>query len=276
MNETIGAIRVTKGPVDIDLEKRILRRVVVLTTGVASDGWIILPAGADLKRFLESPIVTARHIAQPDDAMMMPEAEPIVIGRTLAMQVGALEIATEVQFADTKLGREYAYLYGVNNGGENGAPEVYMRAWSVEGPVLEKGAVSWADAEKLAGPYWDANVALRLQARKVKAVQVATRFEMTNFAAVALGADRGALTRAWGAGIATAGAVISRMDLAAAMRELAGHKATVGELSATVARLEGHIQALRGEGASAAARGDSEAVLEEVRALRQMLAPESK
>jgi multidrug resistance efflux pump len=94
---------------------------------------------------------------------------------------------------------------------------------------------------------------------------------MLSFAAVATGADKAALTRAFSGGVATAGDILARMDLDEAGGELAALKTKMDEQSATIARLEREIQALRGEGASAAARRDSEAILQAVRDLAAML-----
>lgn len=250
-------------PVDGDIDQRILRQVVFATTGLASDGWIILPEGMDLSRYEREPIVLSRHMR--GDAGTIPG--PMVIGRALKLMASNVELAAEVQFADTQEGREYAYLYGLN---KDRTP--YMRAWSVEGPVIERRSATWKDAQAISAQYWDAALAERLRDR-LTSVQVALRFELAGVAAVPSGADRGALTRAASDGVQTAQALLARMDLEAAGAELAGLMSErLDAMEATVARLEMDIQALRGEGASAAARGDSEAVLAEVRELSRLLA----
>lgn len=259
----IGFVRLSERPPQVDLEQRILRNVVPVTAGLASDGWIIVPAGIDLDGFRANPIVTRRHLMQTGDAIVSDE-RPVVIGRALNPRLNSGELVTDVQFPDTDLGRDYAYLYGVNP-----AREVYMRAWSIEGPILERGAVNFEEARKLAGEYWDEITAERVRNRQTQ-VNVAVRFAMLAFAAVPAGADKHALTRAYRAGVATAGDIVARMDLQDAGALLAEVGAMMKNQEARMARLEQELKALRGEAASAAARGDSEAILREARALVDM------
>lgn len=256
-------------PVECDIEQRILRSVIFATTGVAADGWIILPSGMLLERYLKNPIVTARHLINPTGETTADSNEPCVMANALRLESGQMELVAEVQFADTESAREWAYLYGIN-----GEKRAYMRGWSIEAPVLERSAVNWADAKKLAGQYWDDTLAQRLQA-KLSAVAVATSSELRAVAMVPAGADRAALTRAAASGIRAAGEILVRMDFEAASTELAEVKRQMaeyetmwGETDARLIRLERDIQALRGEGASAAARGNSEATLQAVRELR--------
>jgi hypothetical protein len=246
--------------VDVDVEKRIVRGAVFATSGLASDGWIILPEGMALERFRRAPLVLARHLTGGEQG-----TRSLVVGNALSMTASATELTAEVQFADTADGRDYAWLYGCNQ-----ERQPFMRAWSVEGPILERGTASWAEARKLTGEYWD-ETAAELLRRTLTTVAVAVRFELTAVAAVAAGADRNALTRAFDAGNATAGAILSKMDLDAAREELAAFKARWEDADKRIARLEADLQALRGEGASAAARGDSEAICAELRSLTALL-----
>lgn len=253
-------------PVDCDCEKGILRNCCLATTGIASDGWIILPEGIDLAQYLKTPIVTARHIAQMGDATVIQEnTKPAVIANVLNLKAGAMELIGEIQFARTGDGYDYGYLYGLNPD-----KQPFMRSWSVEGAVLERKSVNWKQAEALSRPYFDPILAERLRA-KITQVQVATRFELRVVAAVPLGADRSALTRAAQSGMRVAGEILARMDLDAASSELVEMKKKLEETDSRLVRLESEIQALRAEGASAGARRDSEAVLAEVRRLRDVL-----
>jgi hypothetical protein len=250
-------------PVDVDFEKRIVRNAVFATTGLASDGWIIVPSGMDLARYLGNPIVTARHLATLSNAtvVVQDEGRPVVVGRSLALQAGDLELVSEVQFADTMLGSEYGYLFGLN-------PDkfAFMRSWSVEGAILETAVVDWKRAETLAGPYWDANLAERMKA-KAQRVNVAVRFELALVAAVPIGADRNALTRAYREGVQTAGAILTELDLHSAMVALDEMRAITQGHAEHLARLEGEITALRGEVASTARQRNVEALHSELQKL---------
>jgi len=252
-------------PVECDVEQRILRSVIFASTGVASDGWIILPGGINLERFEKNPIITDRHFKA---APGQPSPEPVVIGSAIDLQHGQTELAGGVRFADTALGRDYAYLCGIN---PDRTP--HMRGWSVEGPVLESQHVDWSAARKISAQYWDEALAERLQDRTAQ-VHVATRFELTNVAACALGADRSALTRACSAGVAVAGELLARMDLEAAGDTLSILRNEMAGQQARLDKLEEDILALRRDGAAAAARGDTADVLAELRAMRMRLTQE--
>ena len=110
-----------------------------------------------------------------------------------------------------------------------------------------------------------------LQQQNKKQVNVAMRFELSLVAAVSMGADRGALTCMAHDGNKVANDLLARSDLQAASEALAGMKSQLSETDVRIERLEGEIQALRGNGASAASRGNSEAILQEVRSLRSIL-----
>lgn len=250
-------------PVDCDLEKRILRACVFATTGLASDGWIVLPGGMALERFNRQPLVTSRHVQLPEGAVA--DGEAIAIARALNLTVSDFELTAEVQFADTELGREYAFLFGIN-------PEriPYMRSWSIEGPVLDKRALTWPEARTLSAQYWDETLAERMRGRCARPM-VATRYELSNVAAVALGADRNALTRAAGLGNNAAQDWLARLDLETSSTELEELKRELSETSARLARLEREHKALVGEVASAARQRNAEAVLAEIRELNQRL-----
>jgi hypothetical protein len=263
MNDFLSIVTAANRPVKSDAAKGILFDAVFATTGLASDGWIVLPSGISLSRYAGNAIVTCQHIARSK-----PDADshkPIVIANAINLRRGETELLADVQFAKTDEGREWGYLYGVNP-----EAQAFMRAWSVEGDVLARAQVDWPKARTLAGNHWDDNLAAKLQ-KSQRQVNVATGFELSLVAAVSLGADRGALTRAAQDGIRLADELVARMDLRAAGEELAAVKAKLSETDVRIARLEGDIQALRSDGASAAARGNSEAILSEVRDLRRMI-----
>ena len=150
----------------------------------------MIPGGLELKRYLANPIVTARHLMLPGVGELPDEIRPVVVARTLALAAGEMELSAELQFADTQDGRDNAWLYGAN-------PErqAYMRAFSIEAPILESLAANWEAARRLSGQYWDETLAERIRKRATQ-VMVAVRAELKSVALVASGADRGALTRA--------------------------------------------------------------------------------
>jgi hypothetical protein len=273
MNDFLSIVTAANRPVKADSDKGILYDAVFATTGLASDGWIVLPSGISLSRYAGNAIVTCRHIArsQPDADS---SRKPIVIANAINLRRGEMELIADVQFAKTQEGQEWGYLYGVNP--EN---QAFMRAWSVEGDILSRSNVDWNKARMLSGQYWDENLAEKIQ-RSQRQVNVATGFELSLVAAVSLGADRCALTRAAQDGIRLADDLIARIDLRTASEELAGLKtklsetdARIGKLDGALRAMEGDIQALRSDGASAAARGNSEAILLEVRSLRRLVNP---
>jgi BMFP domain-containing protein YqiC len=145
-----------------------------------------------------------------------------------------------------------------------------MRGWSIEAAILEKQIVDWPTAQKLSAQYWDDALAARMQKRGLRGVLVATASQLKAVAAVPYGADRGALTRVARDGNVCAAELVARLDFDSATETLAEMRLELSETSERITRLEKDIQALRGEGASAAARGDSEAVLAEVRDLLKM------
>jgi hypothetical protein len=246
-------------PVDCDLENRILRGAVFATTGLASDGAIVLPSGVDVPKYMANPVVTDWHVNVPG-AEGPARAE--TIGAALDMEQTDTELTASVQFADTERGRQFARLYGVNE-----SRTACMRAWSIEGAMTETLRADFAAAKRIAGQYWDEALATRL-ARRINAVTVAARFEIKLVAAVSTGADRGALTRAARAdNLDVAFEAVARMDLDAAADTIAVLQREHSAMREDIARLRQDMQALRGEGASAAARGDSEALLAQCREL---------
>jgi hypothetical protein len=256
MNETfLRIVRTMADAPEMDLEQRILRRVVVATRRLASDGWIIEPMGIDLSRYVENPIVTADH-----DPVTGKIGE--VIGRSLSLERDTLGLISATQFADTEKGREYAYLYGLN-----AKKEVFMRAWSIEGSILARASLSFGQAQSLLGPLWDQNMADILRAKGATAVSIADKFLMRTYAATGVGADRGALTRACGEGVRVAGELVATLDLVEIRREM---NLLRKEFTTKIETFEQQLLALRGDGAAAAARGDTAELLDQLRELSEL------
>lgn len=256
-NLTIARAMAQPNPPDMDLENRILRRVVVATRRLATDGFIIEPAGIDLRQFLENPIVTADH--DGGTGVLGP-----VIARALELTTDAEGLVSQTQFAETELGREYAYLYGLNP-----KKEVYMRAWSIHGSILQRSSQGFGKARVLLGALWDQDLADQLMARGATGVSVAERFLMKSYAATKVGADRGALTRAHNDGIKTAGTIAAALDLEEARGLIAGLREELARRD--IEEFSRQVQALARDGADAARRGDSSALLEELRQISRVL-----
>lgn len=251
---------------EMDVENRILKRVVYATNGLAADGWIIDVAGLDLTRFESTRSVTAGHDRKDFAAP--------VVARALTLERSADEAFTPVQFADTQMGREYAYLYGINP-----KKEVFMRSWSVDGRILEKGAISFAQARTISGRNWDDGIAESLRLGGATAVRVARRFLVKNFAAVSAGSDKNALTRAYAEGVLVAGELAARLDADELRTELGVVRQEIAALRDSTEKeflkreLEGlqkQVQALVRDGSAAAGRGDSVELLEGLRQLAQI------
>jgi hypothetical protein len=237
-------------PVDCDVAKRQLRGVIFVTDSLASDGWILRMAGVKTAKWERDPVVLAKH-----------DAHGVAIGRAVDVKHGEHEKEAVVEFADTALGRDYAYLYGVN-----ADAQPYMRGWSVRGPILERTTMSWEEARREAGNRWDADLAATVR-REQREVRVATAMEVTEFSAIALGADKAALTRAYDAGCETAGALLTRTALADAEREIEVLRLEQRIDREALRTLRGELKALRGEVDSAARRRNSESLLTELRTI---------
>ena len=252
-------VRAMDGTPEWDKENRILP-AQVMTRGLARDGGIIVPEGIVERFYEENPVVLARH--GRDGAQGSP-----VIGRSLGLEHTPRGMRSVTQFAETDLALEYAYLYGMNDG-----DEVYMRAWSFGWNNLELEWWSIERTKKWLGADWDEEVVDYIT-RKYDEVWASTRSEMLEYSAVAVGSDREALSRAFGAGVNTAGNLIAQMDLHAARRELARLTGVV--VRQQVESLTRRIQALSRDGAAAARRGDSAGVLAEIRGLTERLRGET-
>lgn len=243
--------------VDADIERRVLRNAVICTRGLATDGYLIDPQGMDIARYLRNPIVEARH----GGVKATGDIKPTVIARTLQLFVSDQEVVSELQFADNQLGRDYAYLYGVNP--EN---EPYMRAWSVDVAITRQRAAGMNEARRFAGALWDEELAQNI-GKKAGSLRIADTSELLSFSAVPFGSDRRALTRAFDAGVEAAGQILTRMDLEEAGDGIEILKQSQERQEERIAKLEAELQALRSQGTAAAAQGDTAELLAELRSL---------
>lgn len=249
-------VRAMAGDPEIDLAKRTVRSVIT-TKLLARDGGIVLPEGINVRFYEQNPIVAIRHCMPGHDT-----PRPLVVGRSLGLARNDVGMASITQFADSELGREWGYLYGLNE-----AREVYMRAYSFGWAAQETTWWTLSEARNHLGALWDEE-AVTATVRQQGEVWVCKRSEMHEYSVVEVGADRAALSRALRVdGIRVAGEILMHMDLNEAMRMASEAKTFQGEMSAKLARLEQDIQALRRDGAAAAARGDSAEVLSEIRSL---------
>lgn len=244
-------VRVMTPDVEVDVENRILKRAVVMTRNIASDGGIIMPEGINAKFFESNPVVLLMHGFT---------AEFPVVGRALNVAVTRDGMEASVQFADTILGRDIAYLYGVN-----ADAATYARGWSFGWDTMERETWTLDEARQWLGSDYDDDLVPAFVKRH-REVWVAKKTMMNEFSAVALGADRKALSRAYSErGIRLAGELVTEMDLGEARRDLAELKKEREADARKIAHLERDVQALLSDDASAARQRDSEAVLREIR-----------
>lgn len=244
------------GEPEIDESKRTIVSEFV-TRKLARDGGIVIPDGIVVRFYEENPVVMARH------GMDWEQNSP-VIGRSLGLERTDRGMKSVTQFAETDLGSEYAYLYGLNP-----KREVYMRAWSFGWSTLELSYWSLEEAKDWLGSDWEED-AIGFWIKREQQVWVAKRSEMHEYSAVPVGADREALSRAFKTGgIEIAGDIVAAVDLKEARAELARVRKEIEVEELRLIRRQ--IQALSRDGAAAAERGDSAAILEEVRNLRKMI-----
>ena len=248
--------------VEVDVAKRILKRAVFMTRMVASDGGIVIPEGINAKFWGQDPVVLAKH------NMTWEESKSNVIGRSLSLGSIADGMEAAVQFADTEFGRDYAYLYGVNE-----EREVYARGWSFSWTTLENTTWTVDEARAWVGEeLWDDDL-VPGWARREDAIWVSKRSLMHEFSCVELGADKLALSRAFNdKGIRAAGNIITTIDLNEASTQLSTIRAGQKETDSQVKELEGKILALSSDGSAAAARGDTAEILQMVSELRDFAA----
>jgi len=248
--------RVMNQTIDVDVDSRILKRALFVTRSIASDGGIVVPEGINVKFFEQNPVVLLRH--GRDGGFP-------VVGRSLNLKPTAEGMESETQFADTELGREIAYLYGVNQ-----EKEVYARGWSFGWDTLEMETWTLEHAKAWLGSYYDEDV-VPPAVKRWDEVWVALKSVMNEYSAVPLGADKKALSRAHSEhGIRIAGEMLTTMDLEDATTRLLELEKKEAISRERFEKIERDIQALRRDGASAAARGDSEALVRELTDLTEM------
>lgn len=246
-------VRVMDGTPEIDVSKRSIKACVA-TQMLARDGGIVLLNGVDLRAFKLNPVVQALH-------GMSDDIRSPVIGRAADVTVHGININATTLFADTELGREYAYLYGVNE-----KKEVFMRAWSFGWTTLDMDFVSLDEARTMLGAAWDEATVPQV-CRRYGEVWVARKSEMLEYSAVPVGADRAALSRAFAQNIRTAGTLVADIDLKEAQAAIDELRKNNRDLAARCDRFDEDIKALRSEGSAAAARGDSAGLVEAIRAM---------
>lgn len=247
-------LRAMEPEIDVDLAARILRRARFVTRRLASDGGIVDPQGINVRFFQANPVVLARH-------GLSDEVRSPVIGRSLGLSATRDGMESMTQFADTDLGREYAYLYGVNE-----KREVYMRGWSFGWTTVEMDWLPLAQARSWLGADWDDDL-VPPAVRSTGEVWLARKTILNEYSAVPVGADRAALSRAWTEGVRLAGGLIADLELRDATTLLKTLQEQTETDRARLAKIEAEIQALRRDGAAAAARGDSAELVAEIRAL---------
>lgn len=252
--------RVMDAKIEVDVAERILERAQFVTRRLAADGGIVMPEGIEVRFYQQNPVVLGRH-GRCDDIRLP------VVGRSLGLERNALGMVSRTQFADTDVGRDYAYLYGVNE-----KSEVYARGWSFGWETTSREVWTLAAAKAWLGPDWD-DALVPSEARRYDEVWVARASVMNEYSAVPVGADRAALSRAYmESGIRTAAEMVAAMDLQDARDELTRMRAMVDEGNTRIGRLEQQMQALSRDGAAAAGRGDSAALLAEIDDLQELLA----
>ncbi len=253
--------RSARGEVVCDVPKRTLSNVQLMTRAPATDGGIVIPGGVDLSYYRENPVVLAKHAM--DDWGGAQHKSP-VIGRALDVAMNDDGLVATVQFADTELGREYATLYGCSEEGT-----AYARAWSFGWKTLEQEWWGLEKARAYCGELWDEGL-LPEYFRERGEVWVATKSRIDEFSAVAIGADRQALTRAQAGGVRLAGDLLREMDLSEARGRIRDLEQQNEGQQTRLESIERDLAALTGKASPAAGRGDAG---EEVAStLRQCLA----
>jgi len=246
--------------IDVDVSKRILKRAVFVTRNIASDGGIVVPDGISVRFYETNPQVFLIHNRRATNGVTFP-----VVGRSLNLTRTDQGMESETQFADDPdgVGRQIAYLYGVNED-----KEVYSRGWSFGWETLERETWTLDHAKQWLGKDWDEELVPDF-AKRWDEVWVALRSQMNEYSVVPLGADKLSLSRAFEQkGIEIAGDMVARMDLTEAHHELESIRNKIA--TEEVRRLTLGVQALLRDGAAAAKRGDSAAILAEIKELTKL------
>lgn len=247
-------------PVDVDLDKRILRGVVFVTRSIASDGGIVLPDGLRTDIFERDAQILARH------AMAKGEVKSPNIGRAVTLTISEREGAADVQFADTELGREYAYIYGVNED-----RTAYARGWSFGWEPISTESWGLAKVRRELGPDYDPDLVPANVIRK-RSVWVTTKGLLKEISATPRRADIKALTRAWEqGGIREAARLAHELQLDEATELIASMKHARELDRRRIALLERELAALHGEASPSAVLGDDGELVRELTALRDAI-----
>lgn len=248
-------IRFADKALDIDLEKRTVRNTVT-TKHLARDGGIVLPEGIITKFFEQNPVVKIRHGKAND-------ARPLVAGRCLSLIRTSIGLDAVTQFADTDLGRDWAYMYGLNPKGE-----VFMRAFSFGWASIRTEVWTLEQVRQYLGNLYDEQ-AVSSDVRRWNEVWVSAESEMHEYSVCEVGADREALSRAFSDGVRTAGDLLAQMDLTEARAEITSLRAQGKEFNERINRIETEMKALARNEAAAADRGNTAAILDQLRSLRE-------
>jgi hypothetical protein len=252
-------IQIAERPVDCDVEKRILRGIVFVTRAIASDGGVVLPSGLRTDVFQAGGEVLARHA-------LSTEARALTIGRPLALRMTDRFGEMEAQFADTELGREYAYIYGCN------AEKLpYARGWSFGWDDIETAVWGLAEARRELGEDYDPDLVPQDTLKK-RSVWVVKRGLLKEVSATPRRADVRALTRAWETGgIREAARLAHELQLDEAMETIAALRNQRELDQQRIAELSRDVAALRGAASPSAALGDDGGIVRELAALRDLI-----
>jgi len=251
-------VRAMGEDIEVDVPQRILKRAHFVTRGIASDGGIIVPEGINTTYFEQNPVVMLSH--------GWADAPFPVVGRSLGLTAADNGMDSVTQFADDPdgLGRQLAYLYGVN---EDKA--VYARGWSFSWDTQEFETWTLDHAKEYLGKDYDDNL-VPPHVKRWDEVWVVLRCVMNEYSCVPLGADKMALSRAHkDKGIDLAGRWVANLDITEARAELTKLQQNIRnhETIFAIRKLTAKLQALSRDGAAAAERGDSAEVLHAVRDL---------
>lgn len=247
-------------PAEVDVTNRILRGVRFVTNGIASDGMIVKPDGLRTDIFERAPEILARH------GMAKTDVRPVNIARGLQLNMTERYGEVDVQFADNELGRDYAYLYGVNE-----QREVFARGWSFgwDGSRVEVWGL--AKVQKYLGPDYDADLVPPAVLR-ARSVPVVTGAVLVEISATPKRADLNALTRAYReSGIREAGNIAHELQLEEALGLVAELQEQHETDRTRIAALEREMAALRDEAPSSVTLGDGEGLLRELEALLEQV-----
>lgn len=237
---------------DIDLDNRILRNVVFMTAAIARDGLMLLVDKMRTDMFLKDPQVLGRH--------------QVNIGRAIDLVITKFDVMASVQFADNQLGRDLAYIYGVNE-----QKEVFARGWSGSADIVDDEIWEIKRAQKYLGDLYDEELIPRWILRSGQ-VRVVTRSVLEEFSTTPKRADIHALTRAFTEHkIETAGKIVREIQTIEA-EELIAELQRQREIDQErITSIERDIKVLRGEEPSPAMLDDCEGIVRELKLLREAI-----